>query len=346
MKKIIKDIPLYRKEGTDCFLSCLANVLEYSGYHIGFGWGFFYWRGDECPLTKGKKGYRISPCKQSLTEDLSKAYSITCKHRNTSDPEEAWRIAKEHLNNNEPLIASIDVYYLPYHHQYQQIHGAHSIILNGYDEEGNKVYIIDWYPPQFFKGVISTETLKQARNSLNPKDPLNPTYSGSSIQNRWLDIKYPSPHAELDESLTGKVILENIEVMRGNDREESHFQGIEGIRVFAEDILGWITQDDKDLFVAKIEKSFPFLQNVIAQRMLHLDFLSNIGKKLNKLELRRISEELTKIIQSWQVARSMFVKASKKEPKAMIPRISTRLLDIADREERALIRLKEIILAS
>jgi len=46
------------------------------------------------------------------------------------------------------------------------------------------------------------------------------------------------------------------------------------------------------------------------------------------------------------MARMMFLKGSKKEPEAMLPRISTRLLDIADREEKMLLELKDIILSS
>lgn len=79
---------------------------------------------------------------------------------------------------------------------------------------------------------------------------------------------------------------------------------------------------------------------------LHFQFLSTISKRLEKPELEKILEELAKITQSWQVATMMFLKGSKKKPEAMLPRIRTRLLDIADREEKMLLELKDIILSS
>ncbi len=298
-------------------------------------------------MTKGKKGYHISGYKQSLTEDLSKIYGISCRIRTTTHAEEAWRTAKKSLDNNHPLLISVDRYYLPpYPVSYQRVHGGHNIILNGYDEKESKSYIIDWWPPHFFKKAVDIEALKQARNSLNPKDPDNPLFSGFPIENRWLDIEYPSYHIKLDENLIKKIILENIEEMLGNNSKKNYFQGIKGIRTFAQDILAWITCSDETSVAIRAERAFLLLWSVQGQRILHSEFLSNISKRLGKPELRKTSEELAKIAQSWQVARNMFFKASIKELKTMLPRISTRLLNIADREEKALIRLRDIILSS
>ena len=354
MKKIIKGIPLYEDGDVNCFISHLGSIMKFHGYHevelfFGLRWGFFYWRGNNNSPAKEEEGYRISECKskQSLVEDLSRFYGITWKWRRALNAEKAWSVAKKSLDNNEPLIISVDLYYLGYSNQYQRGHGGHVVILYGYDEEKDKAYIIDWSPPTFFKGGVSIKTLKQARNSLNPKDPndLNQT-SGYPIKNRWLDIKLSSRRIESDDNLIKKIILENIEAMLEDKGKKDYFQGIKGIRTFAEDILEWISYDDKGLLIAEMEKSFLYLWGIKGQRTLHFQFLSTISKRLEKPELGKISEELTKIFQSWKVVRMMFLKGSKKEPEAMLPRIRTRLLDIADREEKILLNLKDIIFSS
>jgi len=282
---------------------------------------------------------------QSLAEDLSRFYGITLKWKRTSNEEEAWNVAKKKLDSNEPLIVGVDVYHLEYHHQYQRVHGVYYIILSGYDEKKNKVYVIYGYPPRFFKGTVSIKSLKQARNSLNPKEPDHPRFSGFSIENRWLDIKYPFRQIELDNNLIKKIVLENIRAMLEANNKKDYFQGIRGIRTFAEDILEWTTHDNKDLLMTKMEKSFYYLRGIKEQRISHLQFLSTISEKLRKPELGKISKELTKIFQSWIVVRAMFFKASKKESETILPRIRTRLLDIADREEKVLLKLKDIILS-
>lgn len=350
MKKIIKDIPLYYDENANCLICNLANIMKFHGYHevetiFGLKWGFFYGRGNKNSLAKEEEGYNILSSEQSLAEDLFRFYGITLKRRSTLDAEKAWSIAKKSLDNNEPLIIRADLYYLGYHAHYQSMHGAHSFILNGYDEREDKAYIIDWYPSQFFKGAVSIKALKQARNSLNPKDPNNPQSSGFPIENSWFDIEYPSSRTKLDDNLIKKIILENIEVMLENKSENDYFQGIRGVRTFAEDVPGWSTCDNKDSLVTKMEKSFSSLWSIEGQRGLHSQFLSTISKRLGKPELEKISKELTKIAQGWRVVRYMFLKGSRKEPEAILPRIKTRLLDIADREEEMLLELKDIILS-
>jgi hypothetical protein len=98
----------------------------------------------------------------------------------------AWKINKISLDNEIIFIAIVDVYYIPYRREYEKIHGAHAVIVTGYDSYSDVVNIIDCYEPYFYDGTITLVNFLRARSSKNPKDD-NP-YSGWQISNKWVDI--------------------------------------------------------------------------------------------------------------------------------------------------------------
>lgn len=98
-----------------------------------------------------------------------------------------WDKNRSYLyERHEPIIAGVDTYYLPYASNYQKNHAKHTLILCGYDLIENVVYVIDWYPPWFYRGKVKLDDFLKARSSRNEGD--GTIYSGSPIRNNWAYI--------------------------------------------------------------------------------------------------------------------------------------------------------------
>jgi len=97
---------------------------------------------------------------------------------------EGLEACKIQLSKNAAVIASADTYYLPYRVEYGKNHACHSIIIT--DITDTYVYLVDWYPPHFYKGALSMEQWQLAWDSKNPYDH-NP-FSGNPIDQEWFTV--------------------------------------------------------------------------------------------------------------------------------------------------------------
>ena len=109
---------------------------------------------------------------------------------------------KRQISANISPIVLVDTYYLPYRKEFHKIHASHAVILAGI--ENDKIYLIDYYPPHYFKGAISISDFKASRTSLNPYD-INP-FSGIPIKNYWYLVNLSS----FSQNILSKVIEKNL----------------------------------------------------------------------------------------------------------------------------------------
>lgn len=98
------------------------------------------------------------------------------------------------LNRGNAIIAIVDTFFLPYRIEYQRNHAKHSVIIAGISNDN--IYLIDWYPPHYFKGAISLAEWKKAWESENPLD--NNPFSGTPIHNEWFTIDFKLCEVEKD----------------------------------------------------------------------------------------------------------------------------------------------------
>src|SRR6185312_7338475 len=108
-----------------------------------------------------------------------------------------------------PVIVAVDNFYLPFRPAYQDIHAGHLIIVYGFDEESELVYVLDSMPPAFM-GPIALADLKAARSSLNPTDNRDDFFSNAPVANRWLEINFNAPSPQLTRTWVANVIHANL----------------------------------------------------------------------------------------------------------------------------------------
>lgn len=107
-------------------------------------------------------GFVITNNNLPLLEEYSSWYQITFH----DDYERTWSANCDVIKQGIPVIIAVDRYYLPYAADYGNRHGAHAVLLIGYDNI-KTASIIDCHPDGIYKGLVSYEDLCKARLSDN-----------------------------------------------------------------------------------------------------------------------------------------------------------------------------------
>lgn len=199
--------------------------------------------------------------------------------------------------NKIPIIVGVDTYYLPYAGNYKKSHAKHALILCGFDLTKNIVYVIDWYSPWFYKGVVDIETFLQARNSKNEKD--SNFYSGSPIENNWAYID------EMPQYSTDKLFEETIKLSKKNYFNNSDNGMVSALAL----LLKYINVKEND---ADYNCVFYYMYTFLNRKKI---FLQYIEYYTNLRQLDRVITFITllkKNIVNWDVVVILLLKQSKR----------------------------------
>ena len=75
-----------------------------------------------------------------------------------------WKRNKEQIFRGHPVIIGVDSFFLPYHAEYGNSHGAHAVVMYGYDDQRKRAFLLD---ESCFNGAIDYQQLHLARLSEN-----------------------------------------------------------------------------------------------------------------------------------------------------------------------------------
>ena len=327
MKTLIDRVVFSDRDDYDCTYTMLDTMLQSSGYNatqiLHDEWCFVYQKADgPCPHIFAK-------C-TSVKDNLAN-YGICVEQRQTSSTDEAWDRVRVLIDKGQPVPAAADTYYLErYYYPGYGRHTSHYVILCGYDEQEQTVWIVDPSPWKRFKGALPWEGFKRA-------------WGTSYISpNTWLEFSFPLSPPQPNRTAIENILRRNLNLMslQGDDATGSLF-GIEGIRALATDLINW-AQDPCDSR-KKMGQAFDHLRQVVTERRGHAEFLAFAAIQLENRELADLSGELEDIARNWVVTRNIFFKGKKRDPSAVILRIQRRLLEIAHREEKALFSLRKML---
>ena len=229
------------KVGSHCESSAMRDMFEFYGFSMSepmaFGldgtMGFAYFdsstrmAGSETsntPIFVGGKQDTITP--NSLACRL---LGITLRKQSFTSADKAWEESKKFLLQGIPLLIQVDLGFLPYFEEEEEIHfGGHTITLAGYDEEKGIAYVGDTEFEGFQELLIND--LKKARSSKHGPKFLHPSNTQYSMQRR-ADGKHP-PFAAGVKLAIQKVVNHMLRPSMNNN-------GIQGLKRFANAILNW-----------------------------------------------------------------------------------------------------------
>ncbi|MGI0014501.1 MAG: DUF4872 domain-containing protein, partial [Nitrososphaera sp.] len=125
------------------------------------------------------------------------------------------------------------------------------------------------------------------------------------------------------------------DIMLDNNNYNGISVGINGIRALANDMLSWPKNYGRDLSKDIMKLFDPIqLQTLATQRKWFSTFLLSASAILNDSRLKNCSDLLNAICENWVIVRNMLVKAGKQNTEEILPRISKRIIDISDEEEK------------
>ncbi len=254
MKHMVKDF--IHRIGHHCESSSMRDLFEYYGFPMSepmafgldatMGFGFFDISGQTSFMPKSDIPFFLGG-KQGTIEPNSLAcrlLGITLRKQSFTNTNKAWDVSKNMLDQDIPLLLRVDIAYMPYERleeETDEAHfGGHAVVLGGYDEEKMIAYISDTE----FEGFqeVPIDILKRARSSTHGPKFMLPGNAQFSMMRRP-DGKHPP--------LAAGVKLAIQKVVNNMLRPSMNYNGIQGLKGFANSVLTWGDKLNKSITNSK-----------------------------------------------------------------------------------------------
>jgi len=322
-----------------CVTGSLRHIYEFHGYPIsedlllglGAGVGFVYWHREGTLPFYGGRGNTGRSGEEGLEKTAGRRTGVGVESFTTSSVRKAEKALLEMLTAGEPVMILVDMGFLPYYHLPEGYHfGAHAVVVCGYDPEAHQVLIADrdgeLHP-------LSLEELVKARGSrFKPFPP----------GNKWYTFDFSSqrpPEPEEVRQAIQEVATAMLEPPITN-------LGVKGIRKAANLTPKWPqVMDEKQLRWACFN-IFVFIDAIGGTggglfRYMYSRFLREAAAITGDDRLLSLAAEFQRIGDQWQAVAEIFKAASRAgDPAAMLAEVKLPLLELADLEEAAWLRLR------
>lgn len=324
MRKHIPGVPFCTNRHYNCVYVMLDSLLRFHGWEPSVPcfahWDFIY-RRQEPFLLLG----RAAPLARTLG-----AFGIALHHGSSGEPGEAWQAVKGLIDRDTPVAVGVDVFPLARAGLYPRLrHSDHQFIAAGYDDAAATVHLVDPSPWQPGARDISFELFLNCWDmSAIPGEEDQPRYSWT-----WLEVPARPP------SLRGRparaLLRRNLRSMAASSGRTDVLFGLQGIRQLADDTAAWV-EEDEQILRTRLRRCAELLLEVALSREGHGRFLGHVGRVTRSPALEDLGREFGSISQGWFVAKNLCFKGAVKEPARLLPRIRSRLADVAARERAAL----------
>jgi hypothetical protein len=175
----------------------------------------------------------------SMEADVADALGVDYVERPEFDDDRAWETARLEVSDGRPTMLSGDIFYLD-HREYKVHFPAHRLVMLGFDDEKQVVYVADRIDPE--PQACSYGALRKSRN---PRGFL-------STYNLWGKFEGTAVRHSLEEACA-RAIDKAARHMLGRDADEGLTlpdpamrvtQGLAGLTAFAKQIEDWPHRED------------------------------------------------------------------------------------------------------
>lgn len=325
-------IPIFNEQQTYyeeyeslCFQNCLISVLEY--YNVKNAYSYM---NSTLSLKLNiepnlESGYKIE-FDEELKVVLPQFTSKVNWTRDGGNKYEAWEENKKQLDKNIPLIVGVDNFYLSHTNLKGKSHAFHSLILCGYEKE--KVHVVDWYTPWFYKGEINLSEFLDARDSSNPKTSED-FYSGKSLQNCWSVPESTGWNEPLDNLVFDTLNTTVNQYYKETDKD--FYYGINALQKLKTVIKENLTVSNRSLFLKELHKNLFDLPKRIKIFRRYLELSYKINTNYPFKELINLLQDITGY---WDTFIIFILKSVYSKRESNIDRIMERLNIIVEKEEK------------
>lgn len=315
---LIPEMSLWRHDLCECLHNCLGILLLHHrrdpALVLGAVWDFYYPPGDVRPEEY------YYPCRwPTLAGSIAPYHPLTSCWHVPADAQQGWLQVKESILRGRPAIVAVDNYYLPFRPAYQDVHTNHVLVVYGFDEQADSVFVMDPSPPAF-QGSIRLEALMAARSSQNPAlHERDLFFTNRPIANRWLEVEVGEAFPTLTRSWVQSVLQTNAQRFRAPG-ESAGYSGMAGMaRYFGQGALDAVQARGAQAMDELVLVSVAF-QEATA---LHADFLKAAGQRLDWWELIEASRQVDLIAHDCTPLRIMAAKG-RTHPQELRTRLAAR----------------------
>lgn len=300
MKVVLSPISYWFHDLCSCLQDCIATVLLYHQHDpimtMGAAWEFYYAQAE----VSREEFYHPLP-RPTLAASMMPFHPIRSTWHRSDDPHAAWQDMKAVIAQGRPVIAAVDNFYMPIRPAYGDVHAAHLMVVFGFDDATDEAYILESTPPQF-QGPLPVKQFLTARNSDNPiVGERDFFFTGTPINNRWLDLEPRAPFPELTRDWVHEVISTNLSRFHA-PAAGAAWVGMEGLTSYLHSICERATGPDAGEALQEIYTVGWTAQSSAA---LHADFLMQAGRKLDWPRLTEVGRHVERIANEWTVLRML-----------------------------------------
>ncbi len=326
-----------------CITGSMRHVYVYNDHPIseemllgvGAGVGFIYWHQKGAPPIIGGRANFERPGVEGLAKSTGRRTGVSVESYTTSSARKAERTLLEMLDVGQPVMIYCDMGFLPYFDfGGKEYHfGGHAVVVCGYDAETRQVLIADrdgeLHP-------VSMDALEKARGS---------TYKPFPPKHKW----YTFDFSHKRQPTAGEVREAIAEQTQGMLEPPISNFGVKGIRKAAKRALKWPDQMDEEELRFALFNAYIFIDATGGTgggifRYMFSRFLREAAEMTGETRLDESANEFQRTGDKWQEVAEIFKRGWKaQDPVAVLAETKAPLMELADLEEAAWGRLRDLV---
>lgn len=328
MKVVLSPIEFWFHDLCSCLQDCIATILLYHKHNptltMGASWEFYH-----APSEVRREEFYHPLPRPTLAESMMPFLPIRSSWHQSEDGYMELEQIKALLVRQQPVIVAVDNFYVPFRPAFGDVHAAHLLVMFGFDEEHDTVYVLDSTPPTY-SGPIPTADFLRARGSANPiSGEQYVFFAGSPIANRWLQLDIDRSFPELTRQWTTEVIATNVRRFR-TPEEGPGWSGMAGLARYLHTICERAARPDGGHALQELYTVGWVTQAATA---LHADFLAAAGRALDWDGLVEVGRHVDRLAHEWTALR-MFGAHGFTRPAEVVDRLERRVVQfLADQEQ-------------
>jgi hypothetical protein len=301
---------------------------------IGAGVSFSTWHFKGQTPFMGGRGNVERPGVEGLVKTAGRRTGVAVEVHTTSSVRKARRALVESLDAGQPLMIQCDMGFLPYFDfgDVDYHFGWHVVVVCGFDAETEQALIADrdgLHP-------VPLEALEQARGSTHKPFPPG---------NKWWTFDF----CQMRPPTAGEVRRAIEEQAASMLEPPIRNIGVEGIRKVAKQALKWPDLLSEKELRLTLFNSFVFIDATGGSggglfRYMLSRFLREAAGVTGEPRLDESAAQFHRIGDRWQEVAEVFKRGYESEaPAGVLPETTAPLIEIADLEEAAWTRLRQIV---
>lgn len=334
MRVVLSPIDFWFHDLASCLHDCLGTVLSYHGRDpiltLGASWEFYH-----CPEEVSREEFYHPLPRPSLAESMMPFHPVVSTWHRSDDAQAAYQDLKNVIAAGQPAIVAEDNFYIPFRPAFGDVHAAHLLVMYGFDEEKDEVYVLDSTPPTF-SGPIRVQDFLTARSSSNPvSGERDFFFAGAAIDNRWLHLEVGRAFPELSRPWIAEVLAANLRRFHEPDGGKA-FAGTAGLARYLRSICERAAGPEGG---RALDEMYTVSWVAQAAAGLHADFLMEAGRRLGWYELAEAGRHVDHLANSWTGLR-MLGSHGFSEQMDVIDRVAFRAEQLLLQQEQVLDRLE------